>query len=673
MRSRPATFLPLLLALAGSCCLHPANAASATLPDDFVAILRRGDPTEIRQALDHGAPLEGRDAEGNTPLILASGYAGAPAVKALLDQGAIVNATNGAGATALIRGATRPELVRLLLDRGAQADLRSHVGNSALIIAARGANSHGTVQLLLEHGASATASNRFGATALMAAVAGRDEASVRLLLQHGAKPNTTPTADPPGFIIGGGRTPLMWAAYRGDLVLLRDLFAAGADPNLFTGIGTPLSQAAWNDHVEATRLLLEHGAKPNTLGIGDGYAALHWAASTEHANPRLVQLLLAHGADPNLGGGEPVDAFRGTPQTPLMLARRRGNTSVVDALIAGGATQATPDRVRTLDAAPRAVPAELTPEVLRAAAQEAAPPLLATGLESKRAFLRHASHQDCTSCHQQHLPLAALSSARKLQARVDPADYASLVHLVQEGDLKDPELDWQPVFHPEPALSKGYEILGYALAGLPADARTDAWVNQLAAIQDRDGSWPINLPRPPIQTTDLGGTALAVHALQRYPLPGRAEEFAERVRRARRWLWKARPDENDSRIYQLLGLAWAGEPAGNLQPLAEALIATQRADGGWAQLPGLDSDAFATGQAVYALRVGAGRAISDPAVQRGLRFLLRTQLPDGTWHVRRRAFPFQPTMDSGFPHGRDSWISAAATSWAVLALAGEQG
>ena len=39
-----------------------------------------------------------------------------------------------------------------------------------------------------------------------------------------------------------------------------------------------------------------------------------------------------------------------------------------------------------------------------------------------------------------------------------------------------------------------------------------------------------------------------------------------------------------------------------------------------------------------------------------------------SWHVRRRAFPFQPTMNSGFPHGRDAWISAAATSWAVMAL-----
>ncbi len=85
-------------------------------------------------------------------------------------------------------------------------------------------------------------------------------------------------------------------------------------------------------------------------------------------------------------------------------------------------------------------------------------------------------------------------------------------------------------------------------------------------------------------------------------------------------------------------------------------------------MPGLGSDAYATGQAIYALRVATARSRTDSAVERGLRFLLNTQLTDGTWYVRRRAFPFQPTMDSGFPHGRDGWISAAATSWAVMAL-----
>src|SRR5688500_19747889 len=49
------------------------------------------------------------------------------------------------------------------------------------------------------------------------------------------------------------------------------------------------------------------------------FRSLHWAASTENPDPTLTKLLLAHGANPNLGGGENVDAFLGTPQTPLML------------------------------------------------------------------------------------------------------------------------------------------------------------------------------------------------------------------------------------------------------------------------------------------------------------------------------------------------------------------
>jgi hypothetical protein len=43
-------------------------------------------------------------------------------------------------------------------------------------------------------------------------------------------------------------------------------------------------------------------------------------------------------------------------------------------------------------------------------------------------------------------------------------------------------------------------------------------------------------------------------------------------------------------------------------------------------------------------------------------------LDDGTWHVRSRAIGFQPYFETGFPHRRDQFISAAATAWAVMAL-----
>ena len=111
------------------------------------------------------------------------------------------------------------------------------------------------------------------------------------------------------------------------------------------------------------------------------------------------------------------------------------------------------------------------------------------------------------------------------------------------------------------------------------------------------------------------------------------------------------------------------EKSGALKTLVEELIRQQRADGGWGQLAGLDSDAYATGQSLYALMEGSTIPAGDPALRRGIDFLLRTQLADGTWHVRTRAHPFQPPMDSGFPHGIDGWISSAGTSWAVMALA----
>lgn len=659
------------LALSVPVCLLSVEAAEVKSPlmsPEYVAILRSGDVRKLRDALDRGSSANARDAAGNTPLMNAAVYGDLSSLRLLLDRGAAVNFTNSAGATPLMRAALDYEKVTLLLERGADVNPRSSLGNTALMLAARPWNSHRAVKTLLSHGADPKATNRFGATALMAAVAGGDETSVRLLIKHGADVNAQAGMGPGAFILGGGRTALMWAAYRGDIATLKLLLDAGADVNAEGPMGTPLSHAAWADRTAAARLLLERGAKANQAAHMDGYTALHWAASTEDKDATLVKLLLKHGADPNLGGGEHVEPFMGTLQTPLMLARRRGETPILTALLAVGATNATPDRIPVKTPPSRVLPTKLDTATFRSAISQAVAPLQETSLESKKAFVRHASRQDCVSCHQQYLPMAAIGAARKAHAQVDTDSEQALLKMVSQGELKNIETDWQALFHPDPVYTKGYAFFAYAAQDLPATEYTDSWVHHLSAIQGKEGQWFNNLPRPPIQSGDIGATALAVHALQRYPLASRKVEFEKRVDRARRWLWNAKPQNNEGQVYQILGLAWVGELPGKLQPLAKALLAEQRTDGGWAQLPGTKSDAYATGQAVYALRIGAAMANSHAAIERGRRFLLETQLDDGTWYVRRRAFPFQPTMNSGFPHGRDSWISAAATSWAVLAL-----
>lgn len=652
----------------GLLLLTTALATTPTLSPEYLATLRSGDVRKLRAALDSGAPVNARDAQGNTPLLHAAVYGDAACVRLLLERGAEVNATNASGSTALLRAASDFVKLKLLVEHGANVNARSQLGNTPLILAARPANSHRAVEFLLARGAQVDATNYFGGGALMAAAAGGDAKSVELLLKHGANPNAQPALSEEGFLFGGGRSALMWAAYRGNTKIMKLLVDAGAQVNAEAGLGTPLSQAAWADRTAAAHWLIERGADVNQMTHMDGYTPLHWAASTESSDARLVKLLLRNGANPNAEGALHIDAFMGIPQTPLMLARRRGDTEILAALLGVGATNETPDRIRSLTPPARELPARLDTATVLAALNQAVPPLQESSIISKQAFVNHASKQDCISCHQQTLPLAAIRLAKEQRARVDTAAEQELVTMVGAGEFKNQEFDWVPLFHPDAVFTKGYALLGYGVANLPADEFTDASVHHLAAIQGRQGQWHNNLPRPPLQTDDVGATALAIHALQKYPLPGRKAEFAGRIERARNWLWQVKPANHEGRVYQLLGLAWAGEPTVKLQPLAKALIAEQRADGGWAQLPKLDSDAYATGQAVYALRVAAGLRSTDHAVDAGRRYLLTTQLADGTWHVRRRAFPFQPTMDSGFPHGKDSWISAAGTSWAVMAL-----
>ncbi len=99
----------------------------------------------------------------------------------------------------------------------------------------------------------------------------------------------------------------------------------------------------------------------------------------------------------------------------------------------------------------------------------------------------------------------------------------------------------------------------------------------------------------------------------------------------------------------------------------QEVLATQRPDGGWSDLPSMASSAYATGRSLVALNV-AGLPATDPAYQRGVQFLLGTQQEDGSWYVKTRALAFQPYFDAEFPHGHDQWISAAGTSWASMAL-----
>ena len=158
-----------------------------------------------------------------------------------------------------------------------------------------------------------------------------------------------------------------------------------------------------------------------------------------------------------------------------------------------------------------------------------------------------------------------------------------------------------------------------------------------------------------------------MRALQLYAPKTDPAAYRKSIQLAALWLASAKSFNNDDRGWRLAGLSWAGTNKSETQKAMQELLAAQKADGSWSDLPTMDSTAYATGKSLVALQIG-GLPTSDPAYQRGVKWLLNNQQKDGSWYVQTRALAFQPSFDAGFPGAHNQWISAAGTNWAAMAL-----
>ena len=282
-------------------------------------------------------------------------------------------------------------------------------------------------------------------------------------------------------------------------------------------------------------------------------------------------------------------------------------------------------------------------------------------------FLRKSG---CVSCHNNSLTAMTIASARK--NRIDVNEEAARQQLHAIGSYIN---SWRERVLQGDGIPGQQNTIGYILAGLaaehyPADAATDALARYLKNTQLPDGRW-WNFDghiRPPIDSSDIQVTAMAIRALQAYAPKTQLATYRLAVRRAGDWLSTTQPRTTEDRAFQLLGLAWTGRHKDAIRKSARELLAQQRPDGGWAQLSSLTSDAYGTGQSLIALKEAGAIDIKDPVYQRGIHFLLTSQMEDGSWFVKSRSIPIMPYFESDFPHSHDQFISAAATNWATLAL-----
>jgi ankyrin repeat protein len=590
---------------------------------------------EWPDALSGDAP-DSLNSASTPPLMHAVLYENAAAVRRLLDGGADPNAKNGAGATALMWATDDAEKTALLLQHGADPSILSSDGRTALMIAAGQAGSAPVVKLLLEHGAKASERSLVGGiTPLGEAARISDEGVIRLLLDHGANPKDAGAA----LLVG----PL-----KANCSKCLDMLIPSVESRQLNDALPAASQTVSSEDPATLKVLLDHGADVNTKD-GNGRTALMWAAYSDLVPVEVVRMLVGHGAN--------VNTRNQLGESPLGFASARGHTPVVDLLADAGARA---DTIGSPAATRRATPTAAAS--IRDAIERSIPLLQRSGAT----FFEKAG---CLSCHNNSLTAVTMASLRKKGFAVNEQivrDQSKIAGSYVES--------WRDRVLQGIAIPGGVDTASYILFGMagendPGTPATDAVARYIKRRQLAEGRWLIAANRPPIESGDIEVTAVSLRALQVYAPKAQRSEYEKSVRLAASWLAQAQPKTNEDRVFQIMGLTWGSGPKEVLSKKARELIALQRPDGSWSQLPWLDSDAYATGQALVALRDAGMLRVDNPAYRRGVQFLLNSQFEDGSWYVKSRVVKIQPFFESGFPYGGDQWISAAATNWAVMALA----
>lgn len=287
----------------------------------------------------------------------------------------------------------------------------------------------------------------------------------------------------------------------------------------------------------------------------------------------------------------------------------------------------------------------------------------------QKSMAEYPHHNTCFSCHHQGVPLFTLALLRKRGYTIDEAGMATAVqHTI--ADLRTGLASYnQGTGQPGGVTRAGYALLALQAGGVKPEEITSAVTGYLLQMDKDRGFWKAASNRPPSEVSNFTNTFLAIYGLKNYADKSQAQTVQERIGQARKWLEATPTQETEDKVFRLWGMAEAGSEKAEIAQAVKALLADQNADGGWAQLPQGASDAYATASVLTILQIAGGLPTTDAAYQRGLTYLLKTQLPDGSWHVVSRSRPVQPYFESGFPHGRDQFISMSATAWSVAALA----
>lgn len=301
-------------------------------------------------------------------------------------------------------------------------------------------------------------------------------------------------------------------------------------------------------------------------------------------------------------------------------------------------------------------------ETLRSAVDRSLP-LLVQGARGSR-----EQRRQCFTCHGQGAAIRAMAAARTRGIPIDDEEFLANIRFVSDFLDRNRAGYLEGRGQGGRALTAGYALWALEEGNEPPGKTTAAVTEYLLQYQrDRD-HWEPDMPRPPSEKSFFTASYVALRGLKTFGTPEQQERIRSRTAEVSTWIRTAATEETEDAVFRLWGLQLIGAPPEELAQAVRELVALQRGDGGWGQRPDLESDPYSTGTALVALHGAVAMPATDPVYRAGLRFLLRAQLDDGSWHVKTRSKPIMTHFESGYPHGADQFLSMAAAGWATTAL-----
>lgn len=298
---------------------------------------------------------------------------------------------------------------------------------------------------------------------------------------------------------------------------------------------------------------------------------------------------------------------------------------------------------------------------VRAAITRALPTLEAGSIGS-------ANQRQCFTCHSQAVPVFAFVEAQRRGFKVDQENLTRQLKHTHDHLQRGLANYLQGKGQGGDVLTAGYALWTLDEGSWPTDEVTKAVSHYLLTTQMDIKHWRHRGSRPPTSGSDFTATYVALRALHYFGSDDQQEQISERRKWVSEWLVSTPPVETEDFVFRLGSFQYVDAHINLIDEASSALLAIQRDDGGWGQREDMPSDAYSTGSALSALIRDGKVQLNNKFIRKGLNYLLATQREDGTWQVATRAKPVQEYFESGFPHGKDQFISVAATAWSTLAL-----